>query len=78
MNEIYLKKMEEQEIRTSTEYLNAKTNFLNNTLEYTIKEYIENLQFLIKLNKKNKFKTKEVKAKILAYEDLLKEITNKF
>ena len=76
MSEVYFKKMEEQEIRTSTEYLNAKTNFLNNTLEYTIKEYIENLQFLIKLNRKNKFKTKEVKAKILDYEDLIKEITN--
>ena len=77
MNE-HLQKMEEQEIRTSMEYLDAKTNFLNNTLEYTIKEYIENLQFLIKLNKKNKFKTKLIKAKILAYEDLLEEITKKF
>mgnify|MGYP003571454847 CR=1 FL=1 len=79
MNEIYLKKMEEQEIRESDEYLKFKNAFLSITADYTIKDYIENLKFLIKLHKRNKiFKTKEIKIKILAYEDLLEEAKKKF
>lgn len=70
--------MNTQKIRESDNYTQAKINFLSTTVDYDIKDYMENLKYLIKLHSKTAFKNESIKAKILAYKDLLKEAEEKF
>ncbi len=70
--------MNKEQIRQTDDYNMYKTNFLNTSVNYNIKEYIESLKYLISLHSKTKFKNETLKAKILAYQDLLDEAMQNF
>ena len=70
--------MNKEKIRHGKTYLIYKNNFLNTSIDYDIKEYIENLKYLITLHSKVKFKNETIRTKLLVYQDLLDEAMEKF
>ena len=70
--------MDKEKIRNGKTYSIYKNNFLNTSIDYDIKEYIENLRYLITLHSKVKFKDETIKTKLLVYQDLLDEAMEKF